>query len=92
MTEDDYMSLEKNLKDQKVQIEVQGSSKNTILYFGTYQGTGFIGSKEVIILENTNHFNKAGISNEQRERTRAKTSYIDLENIISIDLDYKWDK
>jgi len=80
-------TLEDELKGKKVHIEVHlrsgtggGSSEyelaRTLLYTGTYQGTGFIGTQEVIVLEKARHWNKSyTIVSDGKGKEREKAVY-----------------
>jgi len=81
------------LKGFQVHVEVGlesgvHSSKGTLLYWGKYLGIVVIGKREMIVLKNGVHFNRAEIQLDITEsnKVNGKLCLIDLEKIISIDV------
>ena len=98
-TEDD------ELKGKYVQVEVHlrsgaggeiGDTPNarTLLYQGIYQKTTFVGTQEMLVLTEGQHYNRAhvvvpgkGKNDDDCFLIRSKKTYIALNDIVSIDVD-----
>lgn len=79
------------LMDKPVYIEVgkRRDENATILYWGTYKGITSLGPKQMIILENAEHINGAGIvdnpseSDKSKEETNDESESLDSEGMIT---------
>jgi len=87
-----------SLEGKKVRIEVHlrsgvfndGSTPaRTLIYWGTYHGTSFIGAQEMVVLEDSGHYNRASIffgTDNKSELLKSQRTYIALQDIISVDV------
>jgi len=83
-----------NLIGKKVSIELQGG-KQTILYDGIYQGTTEINSHSLIVLKNSDYYNRAGMAEPREEksslhRTKSRISLVSLEKMIGLNVEPEW--